>query len=86
MPEPECPLLERRLVIVTGKGGTGKTSVVAALALAAAARGLRVAVAEVGLHEQIPRLLDPGSPAVGYAGRAVRPAVGNRRGAEVRRT
>jgi anion-transporting ArsA/GET3 family ATPase len=36
-----------RLVIVTGKGGTGKTTVAAALAVAAAQRGRRVLVAEV---------------------------------------
>lgn len=68
-------MLERRLIIVTGKGGTGKTSVVAALALAAAARGLRVAATEVGLDESLPGLLDPGGPPVGYAGREVVPGV-----------
>jgi anion-transporting ArsA/GET3 family ATPase len=68
---PERPLLERRLVIVTGKGGTGKSSVVAALALAAAQRGRRVCVVETGLDEQIPRLFDPAAPPVGYAGRTI---------------
>src|SRR5690606_13600184 len=38
-------VLDRRLVIVTGKGGTGKTTVAATLALAAAAQGRRVLVA-----------------------------------------
>jgi len=69
------PLLERRLVIVTGKGGTGKTSVVAALALAAAGAGRRVLVAEVGRDEHVPRLLVPGAKRVGYAGRALRPGL-----------
>ena len=68
-------LLERRLVIVTGKGGTGKTSVVAALALAAAKSGLRVLVAEVGRDEHVPRLVAPGTKPVGYAGRALRPGL-----------
>jgi anion-transporting ArsA/GET3 family ATPase len=68
-------LLERRLVIVTGKGGTGKTTVAAALAVAAAAEGRRVLVAEVGRDEQIHRLLAPGSPPVGYAGRSLIPGV-----------
>ena len=36
-----------RLVVVTGKGGTGKTTVAAGLAVAAAGRGRRVLVAEV---------------------------------------
>jgi anion-transporting ArsA/GET3 family ATPase len=68
-------LLERRLVIVTGKGGTGKTTVSAALALAGARAGLRVLVAEVGPDEQIPRLLHPDAPRVGYAGRELSPGL-----------
>ncbi len=68
-------LLEHRLVIVTGKGGTGKTTVSAALALAAARAGRRVLVAEMGPDEQIPRLLDPRAPQAGYAGCAIRPGL-----------
>ncbi len=68
-------LLERRLVIVTGKGGTGKTTVAAALAVAAARSGRRVLVAETGRDEQLPRLLAPGSPAVGYEGREILPGI-----------
>jgi anion-transporting ArsA/GET3 family ATPase len=55
-------------VIVTGKGGTGKTTVSAALALAAAQAGLRTLVVEMGPDEQIPRLLDPRAPRAGHAG------------------
>ena len=68
-------LLEHRLVIVTGKGGTGKTTVSAALALAAARAGLRTLVAEVGPDEQIPRLLNPRAPEAGYAGCAILPGL-----------
>ncbi|HBZ72224.1 MAG TPA: chromosome partitioning protein [Deltaproteobacteria bacterium] len=67
------PLLERRLVIVTGKGGTGKTSVAAALAVAGASSGRRVLVAEVGRDEHLPRLIAPGTAPVGYAGRELLP-------------
>jgi hypothetical protein len=62
-------------VIVTGKGGTGKTSVSAALALAGADAGKRVLVVEVGRDEHVPRLLAPRSAPVGYAGREVLPGV-----------
>ena len=40
-------LLDRRLLFVTGKGGVGKTTVAAALALLAAGRGKRVLIGEV---------------------------------------
>jgi anion-transporting ArsA/GET3 family ATPase len=68
-------LLSRRLVIVTGKGGTGKTTVAAALAVAAAGAGSRVLLVEVGRDEQIPSRFAPGSPPAGYAGRGVHPGI-----------
>ena len=68
-------LLERRLVIVTGKGGTGKTTVAASLAVAAARAGQRVLVAEMTPDEQIPGRIAPGSPEAGYAGRELRPGL-----------
>jgi len=40
-------LLDRRLLFVTGKGGVGKTSIAAALALLASTRGKRTLVCEV---------------------------------------
>jgi anion-transporting ArsA/GET3 family ATPase len=41
------PVLDRRFVFVTGKGGVGKTSIAAALALLAARRGRSVLVCEM---------------------------------------
>lgn len=69
-------ILDRRLVIVTGKGGTGKTTVAATLGLAASAGGRRVLLAEMGLDEHLPAILArrPGPP-VGYAGRALAPGL-----------
>ncbi|HZI90542.1 MAG TPA: ArsA-related P-loop ATPase [Thermoleophilaceae bacterium] len=46
-------LLDRRLVYVTGKGGVGKTTVAAALGLAAARAGKRTLVCEVAEQERI---------------------------------
>jgi anion-transporting ArsA/GET3 family ATPase len=74
--EATASLFDRRIVIVTGKGGTGKTTVSAALGLAAADRGLQVLIAEVGPFEQIPALLGgPDVELVGYAGRELRPGL-----------
>ncbi len=50
-------LLARQMVFVTGKGGVGKTTVAAALALAAAEQGKRTVVAEVGGAARAARLL-----------------------------
>jgi len=50
-------LLDRRLLFTTGKGGVGKSTVTAALALVAASRGKRVLVCEVDTHERISVLL-----------------------------
>jgi anion-transporting ArsA/GET3 family ATPase len=64
------PLLDRRLIVVTGKGGTGKTSVVAALGRAAARAGRRVLLVETGRDENLPRLLSRDARPAGYAGRS----------------
>jgi anion-transporting ArsA/GET3 family ATPase len=57
-------LLDRRLVVVTGKGGVGKTTVAAALGLKAAAAGKRVIVCEVAEQERLAQLF--GEKADGY--------------------
>lgn len=46
-------LLQRRLVLVTGKGGVGKTTLSAALASVASQRGKRVVVCEVDGPSQV---------------------------------
>ena len=45
--------MDKRLVFVTGKGGVGKTTVAAALGLAAARRGKRTIVCEVARQERM---------------------------------
>src|SRR5439155_1164685 len=50
-------VLKHPMVVVTGKGGVGKSTVAAALALAAAGQGHRVAVGELGGHARVARLL-----------------------------
>jgi anion-transporting ArsA/GET3 family ATPase len=49
------PLLDRTLLYVTGKGGVGKTTVAAAIGLAAAERGRRTIVCEVAEQDRVSR-------------------------------
>ena len=58
-----------RLHVVTGKGGTGKTTVAAALALALATAGRKVLLIEVEGRQGIARLFD--CPPLPYAERKV---------------
>jgi anion-transporting ArsA/GET3 family ATPase len=67
-------LLDRRLALVTGKGGVGKSTIAAALALVAAREGKRVLVCEVNAsQERIAPLL--GAPPAGAAVRQARPGL-----------
>jgi anion-transporting ArsA/GET3 family ATPase len=49
-------LLDKRLVFVTGKGGVGKSTISIALGLAAASRGKRTIVCEIGGQETASRV------------------------------
>src|SRR5262249_19918671 len=56
-------LLDRRLLLVTGKGGVGKSTVAASLALRLASAGLRTLLCEVNADRRLSRML--GHPEVG---------------------
>jgi anion-transporting ArsA/GET3 family ATPase len=61
MPEPPSlvdELLDKRVLILTGKGGVGKSTTSAALALIAANRGKRVLVVEVDAKGNVPDFFD----------------------------
>ena len=69
---PDFP--DVRLHVVSGKGGTGKTTVAAALALALAAGGRRVLLTEVEGRQQIAQLFD--TPPLPYEERRIAVAPG----------
>jgi anion-transporting ArsA/GET3 family ATPase len=56
------PLLDLRFIVLTGKGGVGRTTVAAALARAAAARGRRVLVAQTDAVERLGKMLGRPGP------------------------
>ena len=66
-------LLDKRLVVVTGKGGTGKTTVAAALGLAAARAGKRAVVCEVARQERLAAMF--GVDELGHTERELRPGL-----------
>ena len=59
-------LLRRRLLIVSGKGGTGKSSLVAALSRSAARAGVRAVAVETGPEAVLPPLLSSSPPASAF--------------------
>ncbi len=71
MAEPD--LLGRRLLVVTGKGGVGKSTVAAALALVAARQGKRVLVVDVDAKGTIAERFEAGT--IGFKPREVMPGV-----------
>jgi len=58
-------ILDKRLVLVTGKGGVGRTTVAAALGLAAARRGKRTVVCEVAEQGRLAGIF--GTSAAGHS-------------------
>jgi len=68
------PILDHRLVIQSGKGGTGKTLVSAALATIAARQGKRVLLVAVDANDRFAPLFGAKSP-VGYEPEQIRPGL-----------
>ncbi len=66
-------LLDRNLVFVTGKGGVGKTTVAAALALFAAEHGRKVLLSELDAKGDIAAYFETGP--TGFAEREVQPGL-----------
>ncbi len=66
-------LLDRRLLFVTGKGGVGKSTVAAAIALIAANSGKRVLVVEVDAKGNLTDMFE--QPPVGFEPRQIHPSV-----------
>jgi anion-transporting ArsA/GET3 family ATPase len=64
-------LLDKRLVVVTGKGGVGKTTVAAALGLVASRAGKRTVICEVAEQERLSDLF--GVDASGHEERELAP-------------
>lgn len=70
---PVSNLLGRRLLVVTGKGGTGKSTIAAALSLLAADHGKRVLVVEVDAKGSVTTHLE--HEPVGFEPREIAPGV-----------
>ncbi|MES2745253.1 MAG: ArsA-related P-loop ATPase, partial [Bdellovibrionota bacterium] len=69
----QSELLSKKLVMVTGKGGIGKSLVSSALALEARKMGKKVCLVESTAHDQIAPLF--GSPPIGHTLRELSPGI-----------
>jgi hypothetical protein len=58
-------VLDRKLLVITGKGGVGKTTIAAAVGLLAARAGRRTIVVEVGQESRLPALFGVATPEPG---------------------
>lgn len=67
------PLADRRFLFITGKGGVGKTTVTAAIAMGLGAQGKRVLIAICDAKERISTLF--GVPPIGTEVREIAPGV-----------
>ncbi|MBY0400248.1 ArsA family ATPase [Myxococcota bacterium] len=68
-------LLDRRLIVVTGKGGVGKTAVACAVAEAARQAGKRVLLVETARQEAVAARFEKDPRPVGHAGRELAPGL-----------
>jgi anion-transporting ArsA/GET3 family ATPase len=67
-------LLDLRFIVLSGKGGVGRTTVAAALARAAAREGRRVLIAQTDSVERLGKMLGQTSP-IGPVVRSVGPGI-----------
>ena len=74
MPSDTPSLLDLRFVVLSGKGGVGRTTVAAALARAAATRGKRVLIAQTDAVDRLARMFGSAT-AVGPTTRALAPGI-----------
>ncbi|MEZ4280097.1 MAG: ArsA family ATPase [Myxococcota bacterium] len=75
MSAQERGLLDRRLIVVTGKGGVGKTAVACAVAEAARRAGKRVLLLETSAHEAVAARFERAPRPLGHAGRTLAPGL-----------
>lgn len=68
-------LLDRRMIVVTGKGGVGKTTVACLLAEAARRAGRKVLLAETAPVESVAARFEARPRPLGYVGRTLRPGL-----------